>query len=288
MTEITAYGMDCNAVQHDRKSGLNGLRHGSWSDHLLKNTLLYLGIIVIGMMATLSVCANNGDGTMSKKVTAIEVYGDPAVARLADAAAKGNKREIRELVQQGVDVNALGDQDTNLLEWAFLHGSIDGMLALLEAGADPAIADDDGETIMHFAAWAEDPKPMEALLAAGVSPDLRNPKNGQTPLFTAIMADREPQFHALLAAGADVNAEDMEGERPIHQAAMINNLQRVLVLLEAGADPRAVTGRGTTIQTYMNRMDDSARSQRGRERKAKVEAWLVAHGVELERERGGE
>ncbi|KXU39434.1 hypothetical protein AXE65_08440 [Ventosimonas gracilis] len=251
---------------------------------LLQDTFLYLGVIAIGMMVTLSACARNGDGTMAKKVTAIEVYGDPAVAQLADAAAKGNKRVIQALVRQGVDVNARGDQNTSLLEWAFLHRSIDGMLALLEAGADPAMADDDGETIMHFAAWAEDPKAMEALLAAAVSPDLRNPKNGQTPLFTAIMADREPQFRALIAAGADVNAEDLEGERPIHQAAMINNLERVLVLLEAGADPRAVTGRGTTIQTYMNRMQDSARSQRGRERKARVEAWLVEQGVELERE----
>jgi len=258
------------------------------SVRLLRGTLLYLGVIIIGMLTTLSACARNGGDTMAKRVTAIEVYGDPAVARLADAAAKGNRRVIQELVKQGVNVNALGDKDTNLLEWAFLHRSIDGMLALLEAGADPAIPDSDGETVMHFAAWAEDPKPMEALLTAGISPDLRNPKNGQTPLFAAIMADREPQFRALIAAGADVNAQDMKGSRPIHKAAATNDFQRVLALLEAGADPHAVNEYGATLQYHMTVLPDRRLTERARAGKAKVLEWLAAHGVELERGRSSE
>jgi len=303
MMEITARSMDRNrnVVQHDKsgvgddtpssygqKSGLIGMGAHLRPARLRRGTLWYLGVIVIGMMATLSACAKNGDGSMAKRVTAIEVYGDTAVARLADAAAKGNRRVIQELVQQGVDANALGDKSTNLLEWAFLHRSIDGMLALLEAGADPAIPDDDGETVMHFAAWAEDPKPMEALLAAGVSPELRNPKNGQTPLFTAIMADREPQFRALIAAGADVNAEDLEGSRPIHKAGAVNDFQRVLALLEAGADPHAANEYGATLQYHMNVLPDRRLTERAREGKARVMDWLVAHGIELERERSGE
>ena len=216
------------------------------------------------------------------QVTALEVFGDERAAMLADAAAAGDKQAVAELAQAGCNVNARGDRGVNLVQWAFLHQNIAGMIALLSAGADAAAGDDHGNTVMHYAASAENPAMLAALLDAGVSPDTRNPVKGETPLFTAVMHDREPQFQALLAAGADVDAVDAAGNRPLHQAAKVNDPRRVLALLEAGADPRALNGQGVTFQRYLNAMDERLRTASLREAKAAVDGWLREHGIGIE------
>jgi len=252
-----------------------------------------LALVAICMMTMLSACmnSNNGDKPVLKS-TASGVFKDKgsAVIWLAEAAAKGDRQAVRDLVRQGADVNAQGESNFSVLQWALLNKNIDGMLALLEAGADPALTDEWGGTVMHYAAGMEDPKPLQALLNAGISPDLRDSLNGQTPIFEAIMLDREPQFQALLAAGADMNAQAMVGEglmktgdRPLHHAASVNT-RFILPLLEAGADPRALDGRGRTFQPMLNMLKESIATDEFIQNKRKIEAWLVEHGVELERE----
>jgi len=228
------------------------------------------------------------------KSSASTVFKDngPDVVKLAKAAAKGNRQAILDLVQQGADVNAQGESNFSVLEWAVLNKNVDGIRALLEAGADPTLLDEWDYTVMHFAAKIEDPKPLQALLDAGVSPDLRN-STGRTPIFDAIMSDREPQFRALLAAGADVNAQEIHtnsvrgpnGGYPLHRAAMSDGGKRILALLEAGADPRALDGFGTTFQYDLNVLNESIATEEFITNKRKIEAWLIEHGIELERER---
>jgi len=249
--------------------------------HGRNRIFLYVPLLVIAMMMMLSACAYHGVARMTK-VKASEVFSDPSVIQLADAAARGDRRAVAELARQGVDVNARGDRQTPVLLWALFNQNIDGMLALLEAGADPELADEFGDTVMHYAAMVDNPRLLRALLAVGIPPDLRNLVNGKTPLFNAIVGDREPQFRALLAAGADVNVEDQIRNRPLHQAAKVNDMTRILVLLEAGADPGAVNERGSTFQRYLNMGPERWLTTRGREKKEKIRAWLMAHGVEVE------
>jgi len=273
-------------------AGLGGhvdLRHGM--------TCYRWVLIIICMMSMLSACmnadTNNGNNPLLKGKES-EVFQDPAVVQLAEAAAKGDRQAIHDLVQQGVDVNTRGTSDFSILDWAFFNKSIDGMLALLEAGANPALTDRYGHTVMHLAAGIEDPILLQALLDAGVSPDLRDSK-GRTPIFDAIWHDREPQFRALIAAGADLNAQDLiinklgepTGDRPLHHAAILNDVKRVLVLLEAGADPRAVDGYGSTFQYFLNVLDESIATDEFIQNKRKIEQWLLEHGIALERERPG-
>jgi len=258
-----------------------------------------IAVMALCMMAMLSACMNHesnaktNGGKSMLEVTASEVYQDPAVVQLAEAAARGDRQAVAKLVQQGVDVNAQGDLDTSVLQWAFWNKSIDGMQALLEAGADPALMDNKGHTVMHYGASIDDPSLLQALLDAGASPEVRDSR-GQTPIFDAILHDRALQFRALLAAGADLNAQGTIGEglvetgdRPLHHAASVN-VDFVLTLLEAGADPRAVDGLGSTFQTVLNMRNEAVASDEFIELKQKIETWLVEHGVELERKRGGE
>jgi len=276
-----------------------GLDACAYHGRLRHRTSFYLRLVVaICMVAMLPACVENesdaktGDGIVLKS-TASGVFKDkgPAVVQLAEAAARGDRPTILNLVQQGVNVNAQGESNFSILQWALLNKNIDGMLALLEAGADPALTNEWGSTVMHYAAGMEDPKPLQALLDAGVNPDLRHSLNGQTPIFEAIILDREAQFRALLAAGADLNAQAMIGEglmetgrRPLHHASSVNT-RLILPLLEAGADPRALDGRGRTFQPMLNMLRESVATDEFITSKRKIEAWLVEHGVELERER---
>jgi len=260
-------------------------------------TFLHAGLVIVSLI--LSACFNHGDKPILD-VTASEVFADPAVVKLAQAAARGDRQAVLDLAQQGADVNARGDRDASVLLWAFLSQNLDGVKALLEAGADPALTLQHGETVLHYAAGGTDPAYLQALLDAGANPDIRNPLTGRTPIFDAIWYGREPQLRALIAAGADVNVQEfisneptqtlywaggtLSGKSPLHLAASINK-DFMLLLLEAGADPLAKNAWGKTFQSSLNRLDESIIREDALARKRKVEAWLVEHGYELERER---
>jgi ankyrin repeat protein len=210
-------------------------------------------------------------------VDAREVYRDPTAAALAKAAAEGDKPRVRELIRNGGNPNARGDQGVSLLQWALLNRSVPGMEALLEGGADPATADSSGKTALHYAALANDPAYLETLLRAGADPNTPNAVTREPPIVPALMGQREEQFRALLAAGADPNLADRMGDTPLHVAAKINAFARVLDLLKAGADPAAVNIRGTTFRTYLERTPENLLSEEGRKGRNAIYAWLEAH-----------
>jgi len=274
-----------------------------WTLHqirrIARRVFLYARCSLICVVPLLSACGSQVEG----ELTALEVFRDPAVAQLAEAAAKGDEDAVVRLVRQGVNVDAQNEDGISILVWAFAQDSIDGMLALLQAGADPALADKRGLTVMHYAAEVDDPARLQALLDAGVSPDLRNPLNGQTPIFNAIAQDREPQFHALIAAGADVNVRELNnpdghrwlsgrGYAPLHHAASCDggdfhncyDGKYVLPLLQAGADPQleADNEHQITFREFYSWHAAGARYATDAllENWRKVEAWLVEQGID--------
>ncbi|MCC7249199.1 MAG: ankyrin repeat domain-containing protein [Lysobacter sp.] len=209
------------------------------------------------------------------------IFPDPAVARLADAAARGDRRQVAELAP-GVDLAATGDDGVTLLQWALFNKSADGLEALLEAGANPNQPGLDGDTVVHLAAMANDDAYLKILLAKGADPNAPQAETGAMPLRSAMMGERVEQFRALLAAGADPNRADRMGNTPLHVAGQINEPARALDLLQAGADPMAKNLQGATFQRYlfMTRVDLlNAETRKDREA---VQAWLTEHGIALE------
>jgi len=209
------------------------------------------------------------------------IFLDPAVARLADAAARGDRRQVAELAS-GVDLAATGDDGVTLLQWALFNKSADGLEALLEAGANPNQPGLDGDTVVHLAAMANDDAYLKILLAKGADPNAPHGDTGATPLRAAMMGERVEQFRALLAAGADPNRPDRMGNTPLHVAGQINEPARALDLLKAGADPAAKNLQGATFQRYlfMTRVDLlNAETRKAREA---VQAWLTEHGIAVE------
>ncbi len=210
-----------------------------------------------------------------------QIFPDPAVARLAEAVARGDRRLIAELAP-AVNLAAQGDDGVTLLQWAVFNKSVDGLEALLAAGADPNQVGLDGDTVVHLAAMANDDAYLKILLAKGANPDAPHGETRATPLRSALMGERVEQFHALLAAGADPDRADRTGNTPLHVAGQINEPARALELLKAGADPMARNMQGMTFQRYlfMTRVD-LLNSETRRDRET-VQAWLSEHGIALE------
>lgn len=230
------------------------------------------------MLVSGAACARQG----VQSVDAKQVFSDPRVAELAQAAARGESGAVRDLAAAGVPLDSRGDKQATLLQWALLNKSLSGMEALLAAGADPAQPGIDGDTVVHLAAMADDPRYLALLLRHGADPDARNPETGTTPLFSALRGKRGTQFEALLAAGADPDAADRGGNTPLHQAGKYNDPGHALKLLEAGADPRRRNVQDVTFQRFLFKPNEAALSGQARRDREAVRAWLRAHDVAVE------
>jgi ankyrin repeat protein len=239
-----------------------------------------IAIAVLSLILSAGVAAWAGQGV--EALDANQAFADSRTAELAAAAASGDVGRVSALVRSGVNVNARGDKNVTVLQWALLHESTAGMEALLAAGADPTQPGMDNDTVVHLAAMASDPKYLELLLKHGADPNAHNGITRATPLVSALMGKRETQFHELLAAGADPNAADRTGNTPLHQAAKVNEPQRVLDLLKAGANPNATNTIGATFQHFLFRAPDKAVTPEVRRGREAVLDWLRMHHVQIE------
>lgn len=232
--------------------------------------------------AMLLLLALSGAACRGDAMDASKVFPTPAAAALADAAAHGDRDDVRTRVQQGADPNAQGERGINLLQYAMQAQSKSGLEALLAAGADPNTPGLGGSTAVHSAAIADDPDYLRIVLAHRGDPDALHGETRATPLADATGPRTDAQFRMLLAAGATPGAADRTGNTPLHKAAMINAGAHVLALLEAGADPGAKNAQDATFQRYYFKLPaDKLNADARRERDAVV-AWLQAHRVPLE------
>lgn len=213
---------------------------------------------------------------------AAEIFSDPKVGALLDAAMQRDSKRAAELVAAGADVKARGDKNVTLLQWAMLNKSHFAFQVLLNVGADPAQPGIDGDTAIHFAAMANDLEYLRLLLARHIDVDARNGQTGRTPLMAAMMGERERQFEMLLAAGARLNHADNMGNTILHVAAQINDAPRVLRLLLQGAPAGARNRQGKTFQTYLFMTQERLLTIEARRARRAVAEWLAQNGVPLE------
>jgi ankyrin repeat protein len=126
--------------------------------------------------------------------------------RLADAAERGDRAAVQQLIRSGADVNA---------------------------------AQGDGTTALHWAAAKEDAEMAKMLLAAGASVKAMTREGGMTPLIMASMSGAADVIEALIAAGADVNTAKSAGTTPLMLAAGSGKVDAVKALLDHGASLNA-------------------------------------------------
>lgn len=190
---------------------------------------------------------------------------------LNDAIRAGKTGEVRALLDQGADVNALFDIDApplhvavraresqgeTIASTAAKRAHIEVVLHYLDEKIfRPDDSDGRGVPIIHHAVISNSPALLKALASAGADLNRREKWQGYTPLLRGIAAGMKDATYCLIDLGADLNASarggavsppEEEGRTPLHLAALIHDVQLVQRLLDRGADPNVRNGAGKT------------------------------------------
>lgn len=210
---------------------------------------------------------------MDPELAAQAFPDDARMAELAAAVRAGNVDEVERLVAT-VDLDARGDRDVTMLQWAILTDSHEGFVALLDAGADPHAMGMDGESAVHTAAFAQDPSFLAYLIERGANPSVSAAAGGHGPVVTAMRAGNEDHAAGLLRAGADPDQTDEVGNTPLHAAGLMGISRLALMLLESGADPAVRNAQGVTFDEYLFDRPDTALTPEARSDRERVRALL--------------
>jgi uncharacterized protein len=217
-----------------------------------------------------------------------DAFTDSGARALAEAAQRGDVKEIDRLVTSGVDVNATGKFGVTPLFCALSSRNHEGFLGLLELGANPdkQVPELDfgrGSSVTSIAARSEsDSYFLEAVLKHGANANLVEPRNRRTPIFQAVGSRNFDNLDLLIRAGADLNHKDGDfGETPAMFAASLNQFEAVYRLLDAGADYRATNNHGIDLAFSMV-CENMPFTGEFRRWKDKVLDFLEKKGVDLD------
>ena len=185
--------------------------------------------------------------------SAPEIFGSGTAALvLAEAAARGDVKEIDRQTAAGADVNIVGKHEITPLWWAAWAENYQGFAALLEKGANPNCQRSERYPLMLLVAEIKDPRFLEAALKHGGDPNLRDRQSGETPLFPAVLHGYKAHIDLLLAAKAEVNARlPVSGETLPMVAMARSDYQLVSRLLNMGADPTLKLKSGQTLADFI-------------------------------------
>ena len=175
-----------------------------------------------------------------------------AAPDIADAAMRGDRAEVRTLLQKNANVNAPQADGATAIHWAAYRGDLEMARMLIAAGADVKKANRNGSTPLWLASVNGDAAMVRALLDAGADANENLPL-GRTPLMLAARTGAVDAMRVLIDRGANVNAKDSErGTTPMMWAADQGHAAAVRLLIERGADiaarsAPAARGRGPAL-----------------------------------------
>ncbi len=155
---------------------------------------------------------------------------------LSDAVKSGNSAEVRAILKQHVDVNAVDSEGATPLLWAVQNDDAETALLLLKAGAKANVSSRNGVTPLALATINRNAAIADALLKAGADANAVTP-GGETILMNAARTGDAALVELLLAHGADLRARgNAFGETALMLAAAENQAEAVAVLLRRGSE----------------------------------------------------
>src|SRR4030095_3393671 len=122
--------------------------------------------------------------TTRAELSAAEEYGHGHTP-LMRAALDGNTEKVKELIQQGADVNERDDNGRTALMFAVINTHYETMKLLLEYGADVNVKSNPGGTALMGAATAGDLRMVQALLEKGADVHARLSETNESALTIA-------------------------------------------------------------------------------------------------------
>ena len=217
------------------------------------------------------------EGTLDIPVNEIFPLGMVQIGKLADAAGRGDTKQMQELVAQGVPINGVGERGMTPLLWALGKRNMAGFLWLLEHGADPnfvSCCDTKRPKLspMAMAAQGNDSRFLKVLLSHRGNPNLIIDDAERTPIFYAVTLRRMPNIELLIQHHADLNRVTQSditvmafGDTVLQQALDSSQFEIALLLLRAGADPCVKDRSGHTVAGGMVGRGNSGSTPQDRE-----------------------
>ena len=160
--------------------------------------------------AFLSAAANSNLKAMKELIAdGVNVNAQPrGCSALHESARLGLLKSAELLIAAGADLNLLDKEETTPLMTACLNGKSKGSkvaLMLLQAGADATVVRADDEmTALKFAVKRSTPEVLQALIDAGAQVD--GPRGtDQTALMIAARSNNVASLKVLVENGADVS-----------------------------------------------------------------------------------
>src|SRR5262245_30595811 len=159
------------------------------------------------------------------------------------AAAFGNAKQMKLLLESGADVNARNTFYATALIWA--GGDAVKSRMLIEHGADVNVRTQQGRTPLMVAAKRNGNADLVRLLLK-MGADVETP--GDTTLIPAAQSGDVEIMRLLIESGADLNCVSPRlGETPLMYAAASDNVEAVRLLLAKGANPNAALKNMTRV-----------------------------------------
>jgi ankyrin repeat protein len=259
---------------------------------------VFLGHFLLAACALMFIGASPPDGDVDilqfhirdPRLKADQMFSDPKVVALAVAAENGNVKAIDAMLEQGVNVDAVGKHAITPLAWTLITKNKAGFKRLLQHGANPNFYVWNQVPLIHLAAEQQDTDWLRLCLQYRGDPNVVNrckgiPDGEQTTIFAALHSSTfEQKLDMLVKAGANLNHQADAGYTPLLEASMFGAFSRVHLLLEAGADFHIPMKGGRDLAFDMiwelPRLTDPA-DEESRADRDMVLDFLEAHGADF-------
>ena len=166
----------------------------------------------------------------------------------AAISADCSKETLQEIIDHGVNVNAMNEQGRTPLLLGCFYRHMDSVKVLLEAGADPTITDKEGLSCLHAAIDGYCSKDiLQALIDHGAHIDVTR-KDGTTALLRACTGGQSESVMFLVEAGADVSITNSDGNTCLHAAVKGHSSKEALqkIMAQGMIKVNAVNNRSET------------------------------------------
>ena len=151
---------------------------------------------------------------------------------LIDQVSRGNLRAVRDLTNEGADINIMDQFRDTALTLSSQKGYLEIVKVLVDAGADVNAQNKLGYNALMVASQKGHLEIIKALTDAGANLNLQQ-INGQTALMYASSADYLDTVEFLVDAGADVNVQDENGWTALRYASDQGHKEVIKVLQAA-------------------------------------------------------
>ena len=170
---------------------------------------------------------------------------------VAQAARDKDWEEVRRLVEQGENVNAVdGGVRRTALHYAVMFGNPEICSFLLSRGANVNPTDKDGNEPLHAAARRKNADICQLLVDHQANVTSRN-NDGDTPLLIAAKCSNDSRaLWRPLVTKESVNLADRHGNCALYIAITRGHSQVVQMLVDCGADMNAVNESQQTRQLH--------------------------------------